>query len=50
MKSWLQETDIVIYSVHKERKSNVVERFFRDFKSKIYKYIILVSKMCILIN
>ena len=44
MKSWLQDTDILIYSLHKERKTNVAERFVRNFKNKIYKYIISVSK------
>ena len=43
-KKWLQDNDIVMYSTHNEGKSVVVERFIRTLKSKIYKYMISVSK------
>ena len=33
-----------MYSIHNERKSVNVERFIRTLKTKIYKYITLVSK------
>ena len=37
-----------MYSIHNERKSVVVERFIRTLKTKIYKYMTLISKnMCI---
>ena len=36
MKLWLHDTGIVIYSVHKERKYNDVERFVRTLKKKIW--------------
>ena len=43
MKSWLQDNDIEIYSIHNERKFAVAERFIRTLKNKIYKYIISIS-------
>ena len=39
-----------MYSTHNEGKSVIAERFNRTFKSKIYKYMTLLSKMFILIN
>ena len=33
-----------MYSIHTERKSVVAERFIRTLKTKIYKYMTLVSK------
>ena len=38
MKSWLQDNDIEIYSMHIEEKSVVDERLNRTLKNKIYKY------------
>ena len=38
MKSWLEENSIEMYSIHKEGKSVVAERFIRTLKNKIYKY------------
>ena len=49
-KKWLQDNDIVMYSTNNEGKSAVAERFIRTLKSKIYKYITSISKMCISIN
>ena len=43
-KQWLRDKDIVIYSTHNEGKSVVAERFIRTLKSKIYKYMISISK------
>ena len=43
-KKWLKDNDIEIYSIHKERKSVVAERFIRTLKTKIYKYVTWVSK------
>ena len=43
-KKWLQDDDIVMYSTHNEGKSVVAKRFVRTLKSKIYKYMISVSK------
>ena len=43
-KKWLQDNDIVIYSTHNEGKSVVAERFIGTLKSKIYKYMTLISK------
>ena len=45
MKSWIEKNDIVMYSIHSEGKSVVIERFFRTLKNKIYKYMISVSKI-----
>ena len=49
-KKWLEDNKIEMYSIYNEGKSVVAERFIRTLKTKIYKYMILVSKMCILIN
>ena len=43
-KKWLQDSNIVMYSTHNERKSVVVERFIRTLKSRIYKYMASISK------
>ena len=42
-KKWLRDND-VMYSTHNEGKSVVAERFIRMLKSKIYKYMTLISK------
>ena len=44
MKSWLQDNNIKIYSIHNEEKSVVTERFIRTIKDKVYKYMTLISK------
>ena len=41
---WLKDNDIEMYSIHKERKSVVAERFIRTLKTKIYKYMTSISK------
>ena len=38
MKSWLEKSDIEMYSTCNEEKSVVAERFIRTLKNKIYKY------------
>ena len=38
MKSWLQDNAIEIHSAYNERTSFDGERFIRDLKNKIYKY------------
>ena len=38
MKSWLEKSDIEMYSTHNEGKYVVPERFIRTIKSKIYKH------------
>ena len=43
-KKCLRDNDIVMYSTHNEEKSLVAERFTRTLKSKIYKYMTLISK------
>ena len=49
-KKWLKDNYIEIYLIHNEGKSIVAEKFIRTLKTKIYKYMTSVSKMCILIN
>ena len=49
-KKWLKDNDIEMYSIHNEGNSVVAERFIKTLKTKIYKYMTSVSKMCILIN
>ena len=44
IKSCLEKYDIEIHSTHNEGKSAAVERFIRTLRSKIYKYMTLVSK------
>ena len=50
MKSWLEKSDIEMYSTHSEGKSAVSERFIRSLKNKIYKHMTPVSKMSILMR
>ena len=38
MKSWLEKNAMEMYSTHSERKIVVVERFIRNLKNRIYKY------------
>ena len=49
-KKWLRDNDIKMYLIHNERKSVVAEKFIRTLKTKIYKYMTSISKMCISIN
>ena len=49
-KKWLKDSDIEMYSIHNEGKSVAAETFIRSLKTKICKYMTLISKMCILIN
>ena len=49
-KKWLKDNDIDMYSIDNEGKSVVAEIFIKTLKTKIYKYMTSVSKMCILIN
>ena len=44
MKSWFQDNDTEMYSIHNEGKSAVSERFVRTIKNKIYKYMTSISK------
>ena len=43
-KKWLKDKDIEMYLIHNEGKSVVAERFIRILKTKIYKYMISISK------
>ena len=43
-KKWLKDNDVEMCSIHNERKSVATERFIRTFKTKICKYMTLVSK------
>ena len=45
MKLFLQNNDIEMYSMHNDKgKSFVAERFIRNLKNKIYKYMTSISK------
>ena len=48
-KKWLQDNDTAMHSTHNEGKSVVAERFIGTIKSKVYKHMASISKMCILI-
>ena len=50
VKSFLQNSNIEIYSTHKKEKSVIAERFMRTLKNKIFRYKTSISKMFILIN
>ena len=41
---WLKDNGIELYSIYNEGKSVVVEKFIRTLKTKIYKYMTLLSK------
>ena len=41
---WFKGNVLEMYSIHKEGKSVVAERFIRTLKTKIYKYITSISK------
>ena len=43
-KKWLKDNDIEMYSTHNEGKSVVAERFIRTLKTRIYKYMTVISK------
>ena len=43
-KKWLKANYTEMYSIHNEGKSVVGERFIRTLKTKIYKYMITISK------
>ena len=43
MKSWLQDDNIEIYSIHNEGKPFVTERFITTLKTIIYKYMTSIS-------
>ena len=44
LKKWLKDNNIEMYSIYNEGISVVAERFIRKLKTKIYKYMTLVSK------
>ena len=44
MKSWLQDNNIEMYSIHNEGKAVVAEKIIRELKTKIYKHMISISK------
>ena len=43
-KKWLKDNDIEMYWTHSEGKSVGAIKFIRTLKTKIYKYMTLVSK------
>ena len=43
-KKWLKNNDIEMYLIHNEGKSVVAERFIKTLKTKIYKYMTVISK------
>ena len=50
MKSFLQNNNIEMYSMHNKGKAVVAERFIRTLKGKICKYMASISKTRVLIN
>ena len=44
LKKWLNDNDIEMYSIYNKGKFVVAGRFIRTLKTKIYKYIISISK------
>ena len=47
MKSWLQANDVEIHSTQNKGKSVVAERFIRNLKNKMFKYLTSLSKKCL---
>ena len=50
IKSWLQDSDIEMYSTHNEEKSVILGRFIRPLKNKIHRHMTSALKMFILKN
>ena len=50
LKIWLEDNDTEMYLNHNEGKSVITERFIRTLRTKIYKYMTSLSKMCMSIN
>ena len=48
MTSWLRKNAIEMYSTRNEEKSVVAEKFIGTLNNKLYKFVILIQKMCIL--
>ena len=46
MKSLLENNATEMCSIHNEGKAVIAERFVRNLKNKIYKYMISISKKC----
>ena len=44
IKKWLKDNNIKMYSIHNEEISVIAKRFIRTLKTKIYKYMISISK------
>ena len=44
MTSWLEKNSIEMYLTYNEGKSVVAERFIRNLKNRIYKYMSSISK------
>ena len=44
MKFWLQDNNIEVYLTHNHGKFVLAERFMKTLKTKIYKYMTLISK------
>ena len=44
LKSWMQDNDVEMYSLHNERKSVAAEIFIRTLKNKICKFMTAVLK------
>ena len=48
MTSWLRKNAIEMYSTRNEEKSVVAEKFIGTLNNKLYKFVTLIQKMCIL--
>ena len=44
MKFWFQDNNIEVYLTHNQGKFVLAERFMKTLKTKIYKYMTLISK------
>ena len=50
MKSFLQNNNTEMYSIHNEETSVIAKRFIRTLENKMCKYMTAISKKIILIN
>ena len=48
MTSWLRKNAIEMYSTRNEEKSVVAEKSIGTLNNKLYKFVTLIQKMCIL--
>ena len=49
MQKWLDDNDILMYSIHNEGKSVVAEMFIKTLKGKIFKRMTIIANLILVI-